>query len=506
MPLGHKFFAVLLAIAVGAGVFTWQHRRAAQSTNAAVLSFDPSAAQQIDPGLVQAAQPSVALAQSILTDPVVATLSKPAFLSSSNMNNRVGEFRSRLVLTEPSTKTLRVQFTDADPARSASTANAVAKFLSAWTPAAAAPSPAVQTPAPAPTPATTQPPSTTRSGPSLSASLADLEKQLSSTSRELDQLSATRYSSRRGRHGYGYEPASHNQAKQQQLLNTRVRAAEKQLDALRTQASANSPGASTRLDEIHEALASIGPAGGSRRASGFNAAGTSSRQLREEREELTDAIAVVGKQRRALQAEEAANPAPNPSAPSASVSGTSAPNPSNAPAPSSGVSESNLPAPSASSSQQPTPAVPTTPVNDQSGPHPLTLVESADAAPHTPLLPAVVAGLACFLIYLIGAAIRYRPSRREAAYENPGRPTGFRFITPNEPVATPYEPIERAPQPQSTFESGSESSTAIPWHRASFSYEPPPPGAPSNSDAPTTKPDPDAEDDDTPRRSSRLFG
>ena len=86
MPLGQKFFAVLLAIAVGAGVFTWQHRRAAQSTNAAVLSFDPSAAQQIDPGLVQAAQPAVALAQSILTDPVVATLSKPAFLSSSDMN------------------------------------------------------------------------------------------------------------------------------------------------------------------------------------------------------------------------------------------------------------------------------------------------------------------------------------------------------------------------------------------------------------------------------------
>jgi hypothetical protein len=115
-------------------------------------------------------------------------------------------------------------------------------------------------------------------------------------------------------------------------------------------------------------------------------------------------------------------------------------------------------------------------------------VEPANAAPHTPLLPAAVAGLLCFLVYLIGAAIRYRPSREEAAYENPGRPTGFRMITPNEPVA-------RAAQPESP-------SDATPWHRASFSYEPPPEGAPS----PTTEPDPTEDNDDNPRRSSRLAG
>jgi hypothetical protein len=290
VPLGQKIFAFLLAIAVGAGVFTWQHRRAAQSTNAAVLSFDPSAAQQIDPGLVQAALPAVALGESILTDSVVATLSKPAFLSSSDMNNRIGEFRSRLVLSEPSHKLLRVQFTDDDPARSAATANAVAETLAAWTRAsAAAPSPLMQTPSPARAP--TQTPSATRPGPSLSASLADLEKQLSTTSRELDQLSSTRStSSRRSHRGYGYEPASHSEAKQQQLLNTRVRAAEKQLDDLRVQNSASSPGAKARLDEIHQALVSIAPAGAPRqsaRARNFKTAGTSARQLREEREELT---------------------------------------------------------------------------------------------------------------------------------------------------------------------------------------------------------------------------
>jgi hypothetical protein len=491
VPLGQKFFAVLLAIAVGAGVFTWQHRRAAQSTNAAVLSFDSSAAQPIDPGLVQATQPAVTLAQSILTDPVVATLSKPAFLSSSNMNDRIGEFRSRLVLSEPSSGTLRVQFNDADSVRSAATADAIAKILAAWTPAsAAAPPPAMQTPSPAPAPASTQAPSATQFGPSLATSLADLGKQLSTTGREFDQLGSTRpTSSRRGRHGYSYQPASHNQARQQQLLNTRIRAAEKQLADLRTQFSANSPGANTRLDEIHEALVSIVPAGGARRASGFNAAGTSSRQLREEREELTDAIAVVEKQRHALQTEEAANPAPNTSAAASSAppaTGTSAPSTSTAPAPSSGVSESNLPSPS--SQQLPT----NTPIDAQSGPHPLTLVESANAAPHTSILPAVIAGLACFLVYLIGAAWRYRPSRQEAAYENPGRPTGFRFITPN-------EPIERAAQPESIPESAS---SAIPWHRASFSYEPSPEGEPSS----ITEPRRGEDDDDPPRRSSRLAG
>jgi hypothetical protein len=465
VPLGQKFFAVLLAIAVGAGVFTWQHRRAAQSTNAAVLSFDPSAAQQIDPGLVQAAQPAVALAQSILTDPVVATLSKPAFLSSSDMNNRVGEFRSRLALSEPSPKTLRVRFIDADPARSAAAANAVASILAAWTPGSAA----------ATAPAPNQNRSATQPGPSLSASLADLEKQLSTTSRELDQPSSNRKTNPRHAH-HGYEPASHTQAKQQQLLNTRIRAAENRLDDLRLQFSANSPGAKARLDEIHQALVSIVPAGAPRQSARaqIKTGGTSARQLREEREELTHAIAIVEKQRHALQTEEAANSAPAP--------GTSAPGASAAPAPSSGVSESNLPAPS---SQQP-PA--TSPVDAQSSPHLLTLVEPANAAPHTPLLPAAVAGLLCFLVYLIGAAIRFRPSREEAAYENPGRPTGFRMITPNEPVA------RAAAQPESP-------SDAIPWHRASFSYEPPPDEPP-----PTTDPGPSTDNDDNPRRSSRLAG
>lgn len=469
MPLGQKVFAFLLAIAVAAGVFSWQHRHATQATNAAVLSFDPAAAQHIDPGLTQAAQPAVALAQSILTDPVIATLSKQAYLASSDMNSRIGEFRSRLVLSEPSPKVLDVQFTDADPAKSAATANAVAKALAAWTPAsaaAAAPLPAVPTPSPAPAPAPAKKPSATQSGPSLSASLGELGKQLSTTNRELDQLGSTRNTKgRRGHHGH--EPSSYIQARQQQLLNTQIRAAERKLDDLRAQYTASSPGAKARLEQIRQALVSIWPAGARQSAhgQGFNAAGTSTRQLREEREELTRAIAVVEKQRHAIQAEEAAaSPAPQESAQQPA-----------APAPSSALSESNLPSSTPAPSQ--TPAT-TAPATADSSLHPLTLLQPANSAPHTPLWPAAVAGLLCGLLYLSIAAWRSRPAHDdEAPYEDirPTPPSGFRFITTDEPTA-PTSPSEDAVAP-------------VPSRRASFTYEPPAPeSAPSDAPAVSAPP------------------
>ena len=473
MPLGQKFFAFLLAIAVAAGVFSWQHRHATHATNAAVLSFDPAAAQHIDPGLPQATQPAVALAQSILTDSVVTTLSKQAYLASSDMNSRIGEFRSRLALTQPSQKVLDVQFADADPAKSAATANAIANALAAWTPASAtaapAPAPAVQTPSPAPTPA--KKPSATLSGPSLSASLGELGKQLSTTNREVDQFGSSRNT--KGRHGHhGHEPASYIQARQQQLLNTQIRAAERKLDDLRSQYTASSPGEKARLEQIRQALVSIWPAGArqSARGQGFNAAGTSARQLREEREELTRAIAVIEKQRHAIQAEEAsASPAP---------AQEPAQQPA-APAPSSSLSESNLPSSTPAPSQPPAAMAPTT---ADSSLHPLTLLQPANSAAHTPLWPAGVAGLVCGLLYLSIAAFRNRPVRDDdAAYEDirPTPPSGFRFITTDEPTA-PTSPSE-------------DSVAAIPSRRASFTYEPPapesaPPDTPTVS-APPANPD-----------------
>ncbi|MGC2301573.1 MAG: hypothetical protein WA476_22390 [Acidobacteriaceae bacterium] len=488
MPLGQKFFAFLLTIAVAAGVFSWQHRHATQATNAAVLSFDPAAAQHIDPGLAQAGQPAVALAQSILTDPAVATLSKQAYLASSDMNSRIGEFRSRLALSQPSQKVLDVQFTDADPAKSAATANAIANALAAWTPASAtaapAPAPAIQTPSPAPAPA--KKPSATQSGPSLSASLGELGKQLSTTNRELDQLGSTRYT--KGRHGHhAHEPASYSQARQQQLLNTQVRAAERKLDDLRAQYSSSSPGAKARLEQIRQALVSIWPAGARQaaRGQGFNAAGTSTRQLREEHEELTRAIAVVEKQRHAIQAEEAAaSPAP---------AQEPAQQPA-APAPSSSLSESNLPSSASAPSQTPPASAPAAgPATADSSLHPLTLVQPANSATHTSLWPAGVAGLACGLLYLSIAAWRYRPAHDDdATYEDirPTPPSGFRFITTDEPTA-PATPSEDAVAP-------------VPSRRASFTYQPPVPGsAPSDPPAVST-PLADPDEPPSPTEQARI--
>jgi hypothetical protein len=129
IPLGHKLIAALIAIAVAVGLHAWFARNAGPSATVADLSFDTAAARRIDPGLADAPTPAVAIAQSFLTDQAVAALSKSAYLSTSAMNARVGEFRARLELTQPSAHLLRVQFHDPDPAKSAVTANAIANDL-----------------------------------------------------------------------------------------------------------------------------------------------------------------------------------------------------------------------------------------------------------------------------------------------------------------------------------------------------------------------------------------
>lgn len=520
VPLGHKFFAFLLAVAVAAGVFAWQRRHATQSASAALLSFDPAAAQKLDPGLAQSSEPASALAQSILTDPVVANLAQPAYLASSQMPARIGEFRSRLALSQPSQKTLRVQFTDPDPAKSMATANAVAKVLADWSPLTPAPAsvaaPAPTTaPAAAPTPAPsaqTQPPAPApppppkpaandqdRAGPSLAASLGELEKPLSSASRELDEHSTS------GHSRHYRELASYSQSRQQQLLNTQVRAAEKKLADLRTRFSGSSalPGAKTRLDQIQQALSSIWPASASRqslRAHGFNAAGTSASQLREERDQLTQAIAVIEKQRTALEAQEAAEPSAAQSEP---IPGASTPAPSaSATPPPSSISESNVPASAPAASQLPAPASDATP---QSSEHPLALLHLAKPAPPTPLAPSLIAGLICGFLYWAATAGRYRSASTEdeSSYEEAAAPASFRFITPNEPVAPPQPSKDK------------ESVAAASWHRAAFVYDPtpvdPPPsmseflGVPSVEDPPVIDPLPKEHQVPEPDEYARLI-
>jgi hypothetical protein len=474
LSLGQKFFAVLLTLAVGGGVYSWFRHTAAQSTSSAEMAFDPRAARRFDPGLVTASEPAVALAQSILTDQVVAGLAKPAYLSSSAITSRVGEFRSRLELTQPSPRTLRVQFQDVDPGKAADTANAVASALAAWSPSLTAPpaavavsQPASQAVAPVPVPVPTKRPVVAhraQAASGLAASLGELEEQLSSTNRKVDGLNAG--GSSRG-HSYA-------QSEQQHLLKSAVRGAEKQVADLRVRYADSGAGTKGRLVEIEQAVAAILPGG--------SAAGVDASQLRRERAQLARAIDVVQTQRRAVERD-------------ASTSASSTPEES-AEASTPGVQESNLgtSSPSAASAApdaSPASAAPSSPSSastaaaaapiaasapgDSTLQNPLSVARVAGPAAPIVWWPAVAAGVLCGLLYLIVAALRNRSPEAEVDYAEETPRSSGRFITPDGPsvAAERFESrVESAPVETSSFK------------RASFSYDPGPVGRASVEERP----------------------
>jgi hypothetical protein len=474
LSLGHKFFAVLLTLAVAGGVYSWFRHTAAQSTSTAEMSFDTRAARRFDPGLATASQPAVALAQSILTDQVVAGLSKPAFLSSSAITSRVGEFRSRLELTQPSPRTLRVQFRDVDPGKAADTANAVASALAAWSPSLTAPPAAVAAPQQqaqpaAPAAALVRVPAKKpaiahreQAASGLAASLGALEEQLSSTNRKVDGLSSG--GSSRG-HSYA-------QSEQQQLLKNAVRAAEKQVADLRVQYADSGAGMKGRLGEIQHAVAAILPGG--------RAVGVDASQLRRERAQLTRAIDVVQTQRQAVEQEQgahgslSADDSAQASTPAAQESnlGASSPSAANA-APDANPASAAPPSPS-SSSAAPSPApIEASAPGDSSLQNPLSVARLAGPAAPIQWWPAAAAGVLCGLLYLIVAAWRNRSHEAEVDYAEETPRSSGRFITPDGPtvVAERFESrVESAPVEGAPAASG-------PFRRAAFSYEPPPAGS-----------------------------
>ena len=518
---GRIVVALLLACAVAFAVHTVLNRRASQAASTAELSFDAGAARQVDAGLAAGADPAVALAQSILTDGTIAGLSKQAYLSSNGMANRIGEFRSRLELTQPSAGTLRVGFRDPDPVKAAETANTVAKALAAWTPGAvlagaAAPSsqPAAATApgalegtsappptAPAPERAVPPPAKVARNGGianhGLSDALGQLGAELSATNRKLEGGgSAGRASAGHPSGGYGsHEEASYSQSRQQQMLKSEVRTAEKKLDDLRAQyANQSAPGGDRqagvkeRLAAIQGALTAVWPGrGATRNAHGFYSAGTSASQIRQERAALVEAIGVVGRQVQAIRKEEdaaatsdvesegaaaAAAPAPSP-APSAAASPAS----SAGSEPGAG-SEPAASAPGSTPNATPNPAPQPAPLPAAAGssaasgqPRPLTMARAAGAAPPVSWLPAVGAGLLFGLLSLGIAAWRNRPVEYAEAEEEvtPTR-SGYRLITPDRPAAA--ESVAAATM--TDFEYFGSGGGAGSSRRASFSYEPPP--------------------------------
>lgn len=428
-PLGHWVIAVILGVAASWGMHAWLAYRAVQSAQTADLSWDGAVARHLDPSLVDAAQPAVATAQSILSDPVIASLAKSATLPSSANAVRIGEFRSRLQLRQLSGNVLQVQFRDSDPKRAEQTANAVAGILAAGTAPDAASAPAavappVKTPPAAPVrKAVAEPAAGVNDG--LAHSLSQLHAELSSTQGKVIGLNS--YSWERGEHGG--EPSSYRESKEQQLLTAQISAALKEVANLRAD-PANGGAAQEPLRRIQEALLSVWPAG---RASGalrrpenfmgFNAAGIDASRLRLERAEFADAIAVVQKEQGVVQRLEPGRAAA-PAAPAASA----AEPPVTTPAPSE--------IPSAGS-----PAIAESEIAKPPTEEPFHLLRAAGVPAPAPLWPVVLVGFCWGFLYLAVAASRYRRSddddEFEEDYTDDDAADSQRMITPAKPVRPP---------------------------------------------------------------------
>ncbi len=423
-PLGHWIIAVFLAAGVGWGVHAWLSQRAAQSAQTATLSWDPAVARQVEPDLANAAEPAVAMAESILTDSVVASLAQSASLPSSTSTVRIGEFRSRLELRQSSAQVLEVQFRDPDSDRAARIANSVAGTLAAKTSAPASAATAVAPPhpvekaAPASVKAPVVSPASDASD-TLVHSLSELETELSATQQKLDSGAPGQ---RRERGG---ESPGYREAKQQQLLTAQVSAALKEVTTLRADPT-NSGAAQEPLRQIQEALFSVWPASrafkGTRSGAdfrGFNAAGVNASRLREERAQFAHALEIVQKEQRAVQRLQPvqANEPPPPAPP---VSESPAPITASAP------SESDL-APGASEPQAPPTGTP------------FRLLRPAGAPFHSPLWPGILAGFCCGIVYLAVASSRHGVDEEdeETDYADDSTAESYRLITPSKPIRPP---------------------------------------------------------------------
>ncbi len=479
IPLGHKLFAFLLAAAVAGAGCAWLIYRSNRSAATAVLAFHPALAQSVDSGIASARHPAVALADSLLNDQTVANLAKQAHLASSTPAGQIGEFRSDLQLTQPSALRLGVRFQAADSSQSLAVANAVARTLAAGNPASAmtapsappqsaAPSaPPVQQAAPAnqgqSSPSAAAAPAATQPTPAnpvlpdhpLSDALNGLGAQLSATNQRVEQLAAG--------------GATYSESAQQSLIRSEVENARRALRGLRAQYAKEvaDPNIGGRLDEIQQALDSILPGTG---RYGFNAAGVSARELSAERANLLQAVDIVDRETKRIQAAEAAHPASNPQPgtattppPPPAAAAESSPAPSAAPSSSSGIQEQNLGAtPAGSSPQQPSQS-------------PLSIVHPAAAAPRPPLWPAFVAGAVFGLLYLGIAALAYRRRGSDDVY--------LELSSAPQRMITPVEPIRRdewtaAPPEPPRLDTG-------PRHRAAFDFQPAPP---ERAAAPVEKP------------------
>lgn len=494
IPAQQIFFALFLAIAVAGAGSVWTVEKAQKSASA-VLAFNSDAAQHLDAGLMSAGEPAVALADSILTDSIVAGLAKAAHPVSPAPAAQIGEFRASLELTQPSAQELQVRFVESAPPpwaamlhaqfldigtkSSAATANAVVRALAAWTPShAAAPTPvlasaaqAPSSPAPAatPTPAMNQgqvhsaapaqapAPDTASAPPPVADGLEEVGALLSSADRNLDRVGGE--TSRRHR----YAESSYAESTQQHLLKTQVNAAERELDQLRTEGATGE--VMTRLRESQEAVRSILAGGHDQPLGryGFNAVGISASELQRERAALRHAIGVVEQDRQAIQRIESAETGKGAEKPGPADSPGAA-----APAPNSPAAQQAAPTSASHSSVQEQSLPPTSTTNSTplSGiGNPLTVIRLASPPEPPRLWIPITVGLLCSLLYLGLAALAY--CRADNDEEDQGSAFPHRFITPAGPVYRSSEPVRTAEGP------GPEigPAKAMPRRRSPFAME-----------------------------------
>ena len=379
VPLGHKLVAVIVAVATSCGIYAFLRYGEAQVAFAAWLSFDSTVAQRLDPGISRVPRPAIVLGQSILSDSVVTRIVPQADAASFSTAQAIGEFRTRLELSQPTAGLLLVRYHDPDPGQAAATANAVAKALAEWAPSTtSAPPPSanaqpvlepVTVPAPGPTPAPASaatPQHAPAAEPSLAFALGELQARLSAADQRV-----------------GPESSFRSEHDRQRYLESQVRAAQQKLDDLRSRFahSGSASGAQARLDVIQHALALFWPS-----AAGFNTAGTSEVQLDFERNQLTRDVGVVEQQQQAVRRVEAAN--------SASV------NP-----------PSQQTAPLGSQQQSAPEADVSSPPASGATRNPLHLEHMAGLPAPVAWWPSVLIGCFCGLLYWGLAFARYRSSR-----------------------------------------------------------------------------------------------
>jgi hypothetical protein len=284
-------FAVVFACATGCGCYAFLSYREAQLSLSASFYFNPAVARQLDPGITRAPHPAVVLGQSILSDSVVAGLVPQADLAASTTAHAIGEFRTRVELTQPTVWHLLVRYRDPNPSQAAATANAVAQALAGWAPSTiSAPASAANAepdPGRKPARASAAPQRAPAAESPLAAALGELHAQLSAADQRAGQEWSLRSEHDRQRH-----------------LESEVRAAQQKLYDLRSEfaSSGSAPGGGARLDVIQHALALFWPS-----TNGLNTAGTSERQLDYEREQLTRVMGVIEQQKQAAERGGASN-------------------------------------------------------------------------------------------------------------------------------------------------------------------------------------------------------